>query len=300
MNDEFNQVTWCILGGDRRDAHFARAMLDLGYDIRVSCVPGIDSLPAEVVFHDANEAVRGASVVVCPVTGTDESGILRQSTTPVDLPKVLSRAEDLKVLVIGSARQVVWEAADAKGIRIVESMRDDELAILNSIPSAEGAVQIAMQHSDFTIHGSKSAVLGFGRTGVTLASTLLALKSTVTVAARKPQDLARARTLGHIPLRFSDLKSALSSFDLVFNTAPALVLPRELLSAVKKTCVIIDLASPPGGVDFEAAQEAGITAILAPGLPGLVAPRTAGEILSLVIPRLVDQALESSHRGDQP
>lgn len=294
MNGELKRVSWCILGGDRRDAHFARALLDLGYDVRVSCVPGTDDLPARVIVHDANEAVRGASVVVCPVTGTDESGVLRHSATPVDLLQVLSRAEGIEVLVIGTAKRAVKELACAKGIWIVESMRDDELAILNSIPSAEGAVQIAMEHSDFTIHGSRSAVLGFGRTGVTLASTLQALKSTVTVAARKPQDLARARALGHIPLRFSDLKSALRSFDLIFNTAPALVLPSELLNEVKKTCVIVDLASPPGGVDFEAAKEAGITAVLAPGLPGLVAPRTAGEILSQVIPRLVSQALESS------
>ena len=271
-----------------------QTMLGLGYDVRVSCVPGADDLPAEAVVHDVHRAACGVSVLVCPVTGTDESGVLRRSTTPVDLLEILSGADGIKVLVIGTARQPVREIAAAKGIKIVESMRDDELAILNSIPSAEGAVQIAMQHSDFTIHGSRSAVLGFGRTGVTLASTLLALKSTVTVAARKRQDLAKARALGHIPLRFCKLKSALPSLDLVFNTAPALVLPRELLSAVKKTCVIVDLASPPGGVDFDAAKELGITAILAPGLPGLVAPRTAGEILSSVVPRLVDEALESS------
>lgn len=294
MNGQSKLVPWCILGGDRRDAHFARAMLGLGYDVRVSCVPGADDLPAEAVVHDVHRAACGVSVLVCPVTGTDESGVLRRSTTPVDLLEILSGADGIKVLVIGTARQPVREIAAAKGIKIVESMRDDELAILNSIPSAEGAVQIAMQHSDFTIHGSRSAVLGFGRTGVTLASTLLALKSTVTVAARKRQDLAKARALGHIPLRFCKLKSALPSLDLVFNTAPALVLPRELLSAVKKTCVIVDLASPPGGVDFDAAKELGITAILAPGLPGLVAPRTAGEILSSVVPRLVDEALESS------
>jgi dipicolinate synthase subunit A len=294
VNGQSKLVPWCILGGDRRDAHFARAMLGLGYDVRVSCVPGADDLPAEAVVHDVHRAACGVSVLVCPVTGTDESGVLRRSTTPVDLLEILSGADGIKVLVIGTARQPVREIAAAKGIKIVESMRDDELAILNSIPSAEGAVQIAMQHSDFTIHGSRSAVLGFGRTGVTLASTLLALKSTVTVAARKRQDLAKARALGHIPLRFCKLKSALPSLDLVFNTAPALVLPRELLSAVKKTCVIVDLASPPGGVDFDAAKELGITAILAPGLPGLVAPRTAGEILSSVVPRLVDEALESS------
>lgn len=174
---------------------------------------------------------------------------------------------------------------------VVESMRDDELAILNSIPSAEGALQLAMEHSDFTIHRSRSAVLGLGRTGLTLASLLLAMKSTVTVAARRPQDQARARALGFISIKFDDLCAALPSQDLVFNTVPALVLTRALLLAMRSGAIVIDLASPPGGVDYQAAQEIGLNAILAPGLPGLVAPRTAGEILASVVPRLVSESL---------
>jgi dipicolinate synthase subunit A len=79
--------------------------------------------------------------------------------------------------------------------------------------------------------------------------------------------------------------------DLIFNTVPALVLTRSLLSAMRRSAVVIDLASSPGGIDYQAAQELGVNAILAPGLPGLVAPRTAGEILASVVPRLVSESL---------
>lgn len=296
MSNELSQLSWCILGGDRRDLFFARAMLELGYNVRVCSIPGVEDLPHSIVVPDPSQAVHSASVLVCPVTGTDDSGVLRKSTIPINLPKLLYDAAQTTILVIGSAKQAVQEAAVARNIMVIESMHDDELAILNSIPSAEGAVQMAMEHSDFTIHGSRSIVLGYGRTGLTLASVLQGLKSEVTVAARKPQDLARAKALGHAPVRFSELKAILHSFDLIFNTVPALVLSRELVALIKETAIVIDLASPPGGVDFDAAQERGVTALLAPGLPGQVAPRTAGRILSTVIPRLVGEAIESYSR----
>ena len=48
MNDEFNQVTWCILGGDRRTP---TSPSNAGPRIRhqVSCVPE-STLPAELSF----------------------------------------------------------------------------------------------------------------------------------------------------------------------------------------------------------------------------------------------------------
>lgn len=292
MNSRLKTLKWCILGGDKREVHFAQALLTQGYDVKVCGIPDSDKLPNQVVVDDPREAVKDVHVVVCPVTGTDQRGVLRKSTMPVDLTAILPEASELKILVIGSTNPAVSDAVSRTGARIVESMRDDELAILNSIPSAEGALQIAMENSDFTIHGSKSIVLGLGRTGLTLASTLLAMKSVVHAAARKRQDLARAQALGFIPINFSDLSDVLHEFDLVFNTVPALVLTRDLLAIMKSNAVIVDLASPPGGVDYEAAKKLGVKAILAPALPGLVAPRTAGQILASVIPRLVSESLE--------
>jgi dipicolinate synthase subunit A len=291
MEARAKQLKWCILGGDERDVHFARSLLSKGYDVTACGFPRVEELPREVAVDDPCSAVKRVEILVCPVTGTDGHGILRKSTFPINLLEVLEKADSTKALVIGTAIESVQRAASERGIVVIESMRDDELAILNSIPSAEGALQLAMEHSDFTIHGSRSAVLGLGRTGLTLASLLLAVRSSVTVFARKPQDLARARALGFAPVKFDDLCDALPQQDLVFNTVPAVVLTRALLEAMPRNAVVIDLASPPGGVDYQAAREIGVKAILAPGLPGLVAPRTAGEILASVVPRLVDEAL---------
>ncbi|TGU45664.1 dipicolinate synthase subunit A, partial [Mesorhizobium sp. M00.F.Ca.ET.186.01.1.1] len=49
----------------------------------------------------------------------------------------------------------------------------------------------------------------------------------------------------------------------------------------------LDLASKPGGTDFRYAERRGIKALLAPGLPGIVAPKTAGQILAQTLSRLI-------------
>jgi dipicolinate synthase subunit A len=75
--------------------------------------------------------------------------------------------------------------------------------------------------------------------------------------------------------------------DIIFNTVPHMVLDSSILKYATPDILIIDLATQPGGTDFEAANTFGLKAILAPGLPGKVAPFTAGKILADVIPRLL-------------
>ena len=48
---------------------------------------------------------------------------------------------------------------------------------------------------------------------------------------------------------------------------------------MKKSCCIIDLASKPGGVDFDSARKHEIKADLALGLPGKVAPKSAAKYM---------------------
>ena len=67
-------------------------------------------------------------------------------------------------------------------------------------------------------------------------------------------------------------------YDLIFNTVPATVFTRDVLCNTK--AVITDLASVPGGVDSDAACELGVKVIRALSLPGKVAPRSAGEIIT--------------------
>ena len=86
---------------------------------------------------------------------------------------------------------------------------------------------------------------------------------------RNPQEGYGAEQIG-------GLDGWLCGYDLVVNTVPAPVLGETELKDLRPDCLIIDLASKPGGVDRKAADRLGRQVIWALSLPGKVAPVTAG------------------------
>ena len=130
----------------------------------------------------------------------------------------------------------------------------DDFAILNALPTAEGAIECAMREYEGTISGSKCLVTGFGRIGKILAHKLVLLGANVTVSARKPSDLAYVKALGYNALNTENLRTV-KRFDIAFNTIPRLIFDRELLMNTDTNTLIIDLASLPGGVDFDTAEK---------------------------------------------
>ncbi len=85
----------------------------------------------------------------------------------------------------------------------------------------------------------------------------------------------------------------MNSADLVINTIPAKVVTSNVLTEMKQHAFILDLASKPGGVDFDYAEKRGLKAMLVPGLPGMVAPKTSGKILAEVLSDLLLEQTQS-------
>jgi len=290
--------TVAVFARDQREIEAAARFLEwgakvLGYGFSTS------SGTVETV-RCAMQAVRAADYVVAPVLGCDDQGwvqVLEGPPVVVD-EAFFSAMKPGAVFFIGKASKSVRAAAGQVGVRLVEFREDDEFAILNSIPSAEGAVELAMKEAPITIHGSCSYVLGYGRTGTTLAGLLKDMGALVTVFARRRSQRARIRADGLQPQGFDELPGAIGAADLLFNTVPALVVGEQVLLHARRDLVIIDLASKPGGVDFGLAERLGIKAVLAPGLPGLVAPRTAGRIMAEVILSLIcaEPSVTRDHR----
>lgn len=169
-------------------------------------------------------------------------------------------------------------AMEKAGARIFDLYGTEPLTTLNAIPTAEGAIRLAIDTSDITLHGARCLVLGFGRVGKVLAQKLHALSAVVTVAARKPADRALAQSVG---MRASPLGAELCGLkdaDFIFNTVPAPVLTPQQLAAVRSGCVLIELASKPGGMDEALCRARGLHYHFAPGLPSLCAPETAGRL----------------------
>lgn len=283
-----------VLGGDARSFFYIPALIEKGAAVKaVGFDKAVALVPCELV--SLAEALIWANVVILPMSGvaSDSSIVAPYSENGLVLtPETCALTKAGLLVLTGVANAHLKELAAIYGWRLVEIVDIDELAILNSIPSAEGAIQMAMEASDITIHGSTSMVLGFGRCGTTLAKDLYGLGANVVIAARAPQDLARAKVCGYQTVEFSALASAIGTVDFIFNTAPALVLPRSLLLLTKPEVVIVDIASGLGGVDYAAARRLGRKALLAPSLPGKVAPRTAGRILGELLPRIIEKHRE--------
>ena len=129
-----------------------------------------------------------------------------------------------------------------------------------------------MEETIKTLHSSNVLVLGYGRVGKILANMLKGLGANVYCEARKNVDLAWIKAYGYEPVTLRSLNENLNKFDIIMNTIPALILTEKELKYLKKDCLLIDLASNPGGIDREAAKKQGIKTIWALSLPGKVAP----------------------------
>ncbi|MGE5397906.1 MAG: dipicolinate synthase subunit DpsA [Chitinophagales bacterium] len=300
MSSALSGVKITVLGGDNRDLILIAELVTLGATVTVVGFPRDKIKQGAFISRSIDEALRGTEVAILPMPGIDENGYIRAVYTEEKLQlteKSLMGMAEKGLVFIGTGRTFLKEWTNKLGIKLLEIAEMDEIAILNSIPTAEGAIQIAMEELDTTIHGSKVIVLGLGRTGTTLARMLRSLGADVTVISASAVELARAYEIGCRRVPLDALGDSLDSIEVIFNTIPALVLGNEVLRRMSQETLIIDMASAPGGTDFEAANYYGIKAILAPGLPGKVAPRTAGKVLAEVIPRLIiEEMINAGHK----
>ena len=301
MASQLESVPVAMLGCDQREVGLAQALVDLGVDLHLVGFPKTGSLKKALHFEEPIDAIRGARAVIAPMSNTDAEGQITANMInrgePIQLAQLIPLLPHKTPLLIGVAKPLIRGLATQYGLTLVEMAEIDEIAVLNSIPTAEGAIQVAMQNTPHTIHGSRCLVLGLGRCGTTLVQVLKGLGAVVTVGSRSAMDLARAVALSCEPLPLWAMSSKVD-FQLIFNTIPAMVLPRSYLRNLDPETVIVDIASGPGGTDFAAAEELGILAIHALSLPGKVAPKTAADILIKTIPHLLEKLLGEEHTID--
>lgn len=130
-----------------------------------------------------------------------------------------------------------------------------------------------------TLHGSNAMVLGYGRIGKILCKMLHGIGANIYVACRRFDDAASIRSFGYSPLYYEQLPEYLGKMDVIFNTVPSTVLDKHNLKYIDTDCVIIELASKPFGIDYEASRKEGLNVMWASSLPGKVAPVTAAKYI---------------------
>ena len=261
-----------IVGGDLRERALARLLREDGHTVHIAALEG-EGLVAEPL----GPGLALAHCVILPLPVTRRGEILHTplSREEVTLPQLLDWLEPGQVLCGGMVDPQAAAAAQARGLRLLDYYAREECMVANAVPTAEGAVQVAMEELPFTLHSARVLILGFGRVGKLTAHRMGALGAKVTVCAQGYADLAWAAAYGHETMWLEKLGGELGGYDLIVNTIPAQVLDRRRLAWVHPGAFLLDLASAPGGVDQAAAKELGLRVLQAPGLPGRTAPVTA-------------------------
>lgn len=285
-----------VIGGDARQLEVIRKLTEL--DAKLSLV-GFNQL--DHVFSGSSKKeideldFSEIDALILPVKGTNMTG---EVETIFSNEKIVLQQEMLKktpehcIVFSGISNQYLDGICTDSGRKLIKLFERNDVAIYNSIPTVEGTIMMAIQHTDITIHGSNVVVIGLGRVGMSVARTFACLGATVKVGARKLEDIARITEMGLKPFFTSDLIGEVEQADIVINTVPNLVVTAKVISQMPLHTVIIDLASKPGGTDFRYAEKRGIKALLAPSLPGIVAPKTAGKIVANVISQILTEELQ--------
>ncbi|WP_197076576.1 dipicolinate synthase subunit DpsA [Domibacillus indicus] len=273
-----------IFGGDARQIEVGRLLMERGIHVYMA---GFDQARNELkgaeVIKNEDLAFDLMDLFILPVSGVKKGGVVHApfSSKPLFMTNEIAQSLSENCIIIsGISTPALQEIVQREVLYIFDR---EDAAILNSIPTAEGALMIAMQKTDHVIHGSNVMVIGFGRVGTTTARLFYQVGAHVTTAVRETGKFARAKEMNFHPFYMESLMQEIERADIVINTVPALVLTKEILAQMNPDSIIIDLASEPGGTDFEAAEQFGIQAIHALSLPGKIAPKTAGEILGHVL-----------------
>lgn len=285
-----------VIGGDARQLEIIRQLTE--HDAKLSLI-GFEQLDhaftgaTKEKIDEIDFSIQDA--LILPVRGTDANGQVDTifSSEKVFLTKeMLEKLPQHAIIFSGISNSYLDEITQEANRRIVKLFERDDVAIYNSIPTVEGTIMMVIQHTDFTIHGSEVTVLGLGRVGVTVARTFQALGAKVKVGARKSEHIARVIEMGLTAFHLNDLESNVKDTDICINTIPSPIVSASVISKMPAHTLIIDLASKPGGTDFRYAEKRGIKALLAPSLPGIVAPKTAGQILANVLIKLLREDMK--------
>lgn len=277
-----------VIGGDLRQLTLAELLSKDGFSVKVYGF-GDDYISDK--YHVIKELITAepSDIIILPMPVSTDGKTINAplNCEPISFSYIKHYIKSAKLILGGRLSNEVVSLTS--GIKTIDYYKREELMIKNAVPTAEGAIEIAMNETPHTIKNCKCLIIGYGRIGKVLSRMLYDLGADVTVSARKYSDLAWIETNGYHAVHNNNIEKSAARYDIIFNTAPALILHEDILKQINPDSVIIDLASKPGGVDFEKAADLGLKVIWALSLPGKVAPLTSGKIIKDTILNILEE-----------
>lgn len=256
-----------IIGGDLRMVKLAQMLEQDGNEVTTYGMEKAEFTNIKKV-EDIKEAISMSDIIISAIPFSKDGLTINApySDRIINIEQLVINKKE-KIFIAGSINENVYSQLNKSYKSVIDIMKREELIILNTIATAEGAVKIAIESTEKILQGSNVLILGFGRVGKVVANKFSKMDCNVTCAARKAADLAWIQANGYNKLNINEMDESISNFDIIINTVPKVIVNRDILEMMKKDVLIIDLASNPGGIDRIVAQELNINLNWALALP---------------------------------
>ena len=269
-----------VVGGDKRNIELARMLSGRGHTVKLF---GFVNYERETPMQCKNlyEAVEGSDCVIGPIPASHNGDALNAPfhNAPIYVEDLFRLIKPHQRFLAGVIKPDLLQLAGKYNIHAIDILAREELLIKNAIPTAEGAIKIAIEETDITLHGNQMMVIGYGRVGKVLSSMLRGLGANVLAIVNNDEAAAFAEASGHETVYFKDMEGNLKRADVIFNTVPEILLDKGNMRHIRKNTLIIDLASPPYGVEVNDSREFGLKVLYTNSLPGKIAPVTTARYI---------------------
>lgn len=283
---EDNTIKIAVVGGDKRQKLLHEHLIKHGYN---SNQEGYNS---SCNYKNIFES----DVIILPTVATKDGITLNapECNEIIELDSLLDCANSCKHIICGRLPKIYYEKAIKKGIQLFQYTDDETFKIINAVPTAEGALAIAIAETKHTICGSKCLIIGNGCIGKVLTKILKEMGAIVTVSARKELDFALLWEDGIEHINTNTLnEQKLEEFNIIFNTVPKRIITHKKISELSSEHLIIDLASLPYGFDHERKKELKCSLLLSSSLPAIYAPETSAYATQKVIENYLKEVVKN-------
>lgn len=284
---------YLVLGGDLRNIKLAGMLADDGNRVYSFGQDRSDEILDDGRIEKCTSlktAMEKAQVIIGPVPFSSNEDFIN---APFAHDKImiddLMKTNKGKIFISGSIKDDLKKKLDEKYMEVIDIMKRDDMAILNTIATAEGTIEVAIKNTDKILQGSRVLILGFGRVGKIVANKFSKMSALVTCAARKVSDLAWIKAYGYNSLNINDMLYDLKEFDIIINTVPQTILRERELKHIDAEALLIDLASSPGGIDGKMAKSMGLNFIWALALPGRIAPSSSAKFIKDTVYTIIEE-----------
>ena len=246
-----------FVGGDERQIYCAKKLAEIGFECALC---GFDGYSGDLgictkcnSFCDSIN-MSDAVILPLPVTRNGENIYAPYCTSEISLEEIC-KCNKVAVPVLGGNADEKTQLLLKSSAEYIDYYEREELQVANAFLTAESAIAIAINELKSSIRDNCVLVIGYGRIGKSLCHILKAMGATVYASARKHKDFEWIRAFGYSPVHTERICDVVTSCGVIFNTVPKLVLGDDVLKCIPDSSLIIDLASKPGGVDFDSAKK---------------------------------------------